>query len=173
MSFDKALEHVLQFEGGRVDHPNDKGGRTAFGITQARYDEYRDAYHGPTEKKDVWDITPLEVSDIYKFYYWDEGKCSSFAAPLDFLHFDACVNHGTHNAGRLLQRAITGIAVDGIVGQQTIAAADHGEILEICYRYLLHRMKFYHAICEAHPDQRVFLVGWLARLIKLWKAASL
>jgi lysozyme family protein len=168
--FDKALEHVLQFEGGRVDHPNDKGGRTAYGVTQARYDKYRHEYGG-NHPKDVWDIQEWEVKDIYLFYYWQAGKCNYLPAPLDFLHFDACVNHGDHNAGRLLQRAITGIAVDGIVGEKTLAAADHGEILEICYRYLLHRMKFYHAICERHRDQRVFLTGWIARLVKLWKAA--
>ncbi len=77
------------------------------------------------------------------------------------------------NAARLLQRAITDITVDGIIGPKTIQAADHGEILEICYRYLLHRMKFYHAIVDRHEDQRVFLLGWIARLVKLWKASKL
>jgi lysozyme family protein len=174
--FEKALEHVLQFEGGRVDHPGDRGGRTAYGITQRAYERYLLDYYpaaSARQEADVWDIQDFEVEDIYRFYYWTGGRCEYLPTPLDFLHFDACVNHGVKNAGRIMQRAIgMGLKVDGIVGEKTLAAANNEDALEgVCYRYLLQRMKFYHAICERHRAQRVFLTGWIGRLVRLWKAA--
>ena len=39
--FVQALPVVLRFEGGYADHPNDPGGATNKGITQAVFDAYR------------------------------------------------------------------------------------------------------------------------------------
>ena len=39
-NFIKSLEAVLEHEGGYVDHPEDPGGRTNMGITQAVYERY-------------------------------------------------------------------------------------------------------------------------------------
>lgn len=37
--FEIILKLVLEHEGGKSNHPNDKGGKTNFGITQKSYDD--------------------------------------------------------------------------------------------------------------------------------------
>ena len=72
MSFDDALAFVLKREGGRVDDPKDRGGRTNRGVTQRVYDRYREQHDLPPA--DVWDILPAEVKAIYRAGYWDAVK---------------------------------------------------------------------------------------------------
>ena len=39
-TFDEIIEVVLKHEGGYVDDPDDKGGATNFGVTQASYSQF-------------------------------------------------------------------------------------------------------------------------------------
>jgi hypothetical protein len=40
------------------------------------------------------------------------------------------------------------------------------------HEYLLRRIQRYVDIALTHPRQRVFLVGWIARVIALWRVVS-
>ena len=66
--FDKALDFVLRWEGGKADDPHDRGGRTNRGITQLTYNAYRKAKG--LEIADVWDATLAETGDIYQKRFW-------------------------------------------------------------------------------------------------------
>ena len=101
--FDDALKITLQFEGGKVDDPNDPGGRTAYGVTQRTFDEWRDGLGQP--HADVWTILPDEVAAIYRKEYWGTAGCDNLDWPLSLFHFDAAVNHGLGRAGRWLLAA--------------------------------------------------------------------
>lgn len=91
-NFAPSLACVLVHEGGKDDDPNDPGGRTAYGVIQRRYNQYRKAKGLPV--RDVWDITPAEREEIYKVYYWDVCRAADLPADLDYCVFDACVNSG-------------------------------------------------------------------------------
>lgn len=130
-NFAPALACVLVHEGGKDDDPQDPGGRTAYGVIQRRYNQYRKAKGLPV--RDVWDITPAEREEIYKVYYWDVCRAADLPAGLDYCVFDACVNSGDAQAGKWLQRAINdvraksgqgAIAVDGRIGDGTVQAAN-------------------------------------------------
>lgn len=130
-NFDPALACVLVHEGGKDDDPRDPGGRTAYGIIQRRYNQYRKAKGLPP--RDVWLITPDERSEIYRVYYWDVCRAADLPAGLDYCVFDACVNSGDGQAAKWLQRAINdvraksgqgAIAVDGRIGDGTVQAAN-------------------------------------------------
>ena len=41
--YERSLQFVLEREGGRVDDPRDRGGRTNKGVTQRVYDAHRRA----------------------------------------------------------------------------------------------------------------------------------
>ena len=68
MSFSDSLSMVLQFEGGFVDNPDDPGGATNQGVTQAVYDRFR-AEHGLAIQS-VRLIQSNEVAAIYQVEYW-------------------------------------------------------------------------------------------------------
>jgi len=166
--FEENLELVLKHEGGYVDHPADKGGATNRGITQAVYDTWR-AGQG-IGRQPVSGISGEEVAAIYKARYWLMGKCDKMPAPLDYVHFDGCVNHGVQQATKFLQRAI-GVEADGVIGPKTLAALQEdvsvGYADEICRSILDQREAFYQRIVERNPSQKAFIRGWLSRLVSI------
>lgn len=170
IGFSAALAFVLAREGGRVDDPDDRGGRTNMGVTQATYDRYRKNLGLPT--KDVWEIEDNEVSGIYEGI-WTTRGCDSLPWPLALAHFDACVNHGTVNAVRILQRAV-GAKDDGVRGPMTNAAIRDaiGRLgpKGLTNHLLFKRLRFYFDISKG--SQLKFLRGWILRVILLEEAAA-
>jgi len=162
--FLQALPVTLQHEGGYSDHPADRGGATMRGVTQATYDEWRRSKGFAV--RPVRQIETAEVEAVYHERYWLAGKCDALPWPASMLHFDACVNHGIAGAARILQRAV-GAAVDGKIGPGTLAAVTPIPARDLAVRLLFERLDFYERICRAKPDQRVFLLGWLARVLDL------
>ena len=174
--FDTALKFVLAREGGKVDDPHDRGGRTNQGVTQKVYDAYREAHDLPPG--DVWDILPAEVAAIYRAGYWDavRGDDLCAASPeIALAVFDCAVNSGPGRAIRHLQTAL-GVTADGGFGPKTLealhlaAAQGYPRILS---RMLAARDVFYRRIVTGDPSQARFLKGWLARVNHLRVACGL
>lgn len=167
--FNQALPFVLRMEGGYVDDPDDRGGATNYGVTQATYDAWNDSRGHP--RRPVKQITKTEVDAIYHSRYWVDGKCDALPWPLSAAHFDACVNHGIGNAAKMLQQAV-GATVDGEIGPKTLAAAARAwtksdDVLE---DLLWTRLDFYYRISKG--TQVKFLRGWLRRVIHLRETLS-
>lgn len=161
--FDKALDLILIFEGGFADHPNDPGGATNYGITQAVYDAYR--------KRSVKKITQDEVKDIYHRNYWIDSRADLFdeyKPNLAVVHFDSAVNCGNHQAALFLQRAL-GVKDDGLIGKNTLKAIQACDEAKTIRLYLNHRLVFYRHISMTKPALKTFLRGWEIRLKKLAK----
>jgi lysozyme family protein len=116
MNFDKAFQLVVGHEGGFVDHPDDPGGATNFGITEGVA-----AAHGYTgQMKDI----PLSTAKyIYQVNYWDKIRGDLLPNSLKFHVFDAAVNSGVKQAIMWLQQC-AGVNQDGVIGPKTIAASD-------------------------------------------------
>lgn len=117
MNFTDSLKEVLKHEGGYVDHPEDPGGETNFGITVKVARE--NGYLG-----DMRTIPMTVVESIYKRQYWDKVKADSMPESVRYPLFDYAVNSGPGAAARALQRVL-GIKDDGVIGPVTIAAANN------------------------------------------------
>jgi lysozyme family protein len=176
MSFSGCLEFVLAREGGKSDDPKDRGGRTAYGVTQKVYDQYL-AEKGAA-KADVWTIPPADVAAIYRSGYWDaiHGDDLCAASPeVALATFDAAVNHGPGRAVRMLQKAL-GAKEDGQVGPKTLealhlaAATGYPRVLR---RMLAARDLFFRRIVAGDPSQERFLKGWLNRVNHVRAACGL
>lgn len=169
-AFSSALPFILRWEGGFVDHPNDPGGRTNKGVTQAVYNAWR-AAQGRAQR-DVKDIEDEEVGTIYEGNYWLPARSDRLLSPLDLVQFDTAVNMGVKRAVRFLQHSV-GCAVDGAFGQGTadaVAGCDQGQaVIEYCKA----REAYYRMLAEKNPKLAVFLKGWLNRLNALRKEAGL
>ncbi len=174
MSFDDCLAFVLRWEGGFVDDPDDRGGATNKGITQAVYDEWRERKH--YDKRSVREIEDGEVKQIYLEQYWRPSRCQALDYPMSLILFDSAVNHGVGRAVKILQDALK-VTQDGVFGPKTMAAYDY---LEECHgtchiagSYLAAREEFYFRIVDSRPEQAKFLRGWMNRLSDLRKEAKL
>lgn len=153
MSFEKALAFTLKWEGGYVNDPSDPGGETNFGITKRAWDEYRMAFpHLPVSVKDI------PKSEVEKFYfrkYWLPAKCDELPAPLDMVHFDACVNVGKPEDG--FKRANSFLEIGGNDIEKTIKA----------------REDYYSVLVLKNPKLVKFIKGWMNRTKALRKEACL
>lgn len=173
--FQTALEFALRWEGGFSDHPDDRGGATNRGVTQRVYDEWLE--QRGEDPKSVRDITEGEVHAIYNTGYWLSGRSDALDPNVDWVQFDASVNHGPRGAKRLLQRALNdcgkAVAVDGVVGPKTLAAARETPADALAKAYIEQRRALYHRIVERNESQNVFLRGWLNRVADLETAIGL
>lgn len=164
-NFAPSLAAVLQHEGGKVDDPQDPGGRTAFGITQRVYDDWRCA-QGLNER-DVWLIDQDEVAAIYRKRYWDACRCSELPSGVDYCVFDFAVNSGASRAIRYLQRA-AGVNDDGKLGPITLGAVRAKPACETVAVISAARLAFLSQL----PTFSRFGRGWTARVGEVGLKAS-
>lgn len=161
MDFATALAHVLESEGGYVNHPRDPGGATNLGITQrtARAHGYRGSMRS----------LPMAVAaKIYRDAYWDQCRCDALPPALRLPVFDAAVNSGPVRSIRWLQEAVnqpaTGVIQDSLI--TALAALTPREIIYARARLLELRMAFLRGL----SNWRVFGRGWTNRLNRVKEA---
>lgn len=160
-NFKKALNYVLLFEGGYSNHKHDKGGATNYGITEkvARDNGYLGSMKNiPIEK----------VEEIYFNNYYKNNNIDKLPNVLAFSVFDFAVNGGVKRASLTLQKAINKagikIAVDGIIGAETLEAINKLSLKVILKAFHDEQKAFYFRIVNNNKSQVVFLKGWLNRL---------
>jgi lysozyme family protein len=179
MDLQRLIEELLEREGGYVNHPNDRGGPTNFGITQAVARAH--GYQGPMRS-----LPREEAVAIYKRLYWMrprydsvEKRSKAVAAEL----FDTGVNMGPAVATTFLQRALSALnreqkdyadlVPDGRIGPATLAALDSflkvrgrigGETVLLRALDALQGER-YIRLAERRPANQAFLYGWLANRI--------
>lgn len=158
MNFDTALGQVLLHEGGYSDHPDDRGGKTNYGITEAVAREV--GYRGDMS------VFPLDIAKrIYKERYWDAMCCDDMPAAARHALFDSAVNSGVGQTTKWLQRAV-GVAADGVIGPKTLAAANacNGDALRA--DILAQRLRMLTSL----PSWPTFGRGWTQRVCDLLEA---
>lgn len=140
--FKKALDFILQLEGGYSNNSNDFGGETNFGITKSVYDSFRKSKNLPIQSIKL--ISCDEIQEIYyKKYYLPSGANNINDKKLALIHFDTAVNMGVRRANSFL-------------------TLSHGNIE--CYLKL--RKDKYIEFANV-PGQEIFLRGWLNRICRL------
>ena len=148
-----ALKQVLKYEGGYVDHPQDPGGPTNKGVTQAVYDAWRKK--SGLSVQSVQNIAQSEVEAIYRQEYWDKIRGDDLPDGVDFAVFDYAVNSGVSKAAKTLQ-SVVGVTQDGQIGPQTIQAAKDYVAMSITNRRL--------AFMQSLSIWPTFGKGWAARI---------
>jgi lysozyme family protein len=163
--FRKALEKTLHHEGGLSDHPQDRGGRTNYGVTQKTYDAFRRTTGKPLRTVDL--IEDHEITAIYYDNYWTPCACEALPDRLSECVFDMAVNSGPWNAKLTLQRAVM-VRADGVIGPVTLRAIK--ETPDVVLRFLKRRGAFIQEIIMTRPTQVAFLEGWINRLLdQAWR----
>lgn len=146
--FDQCFDKLISHEGGYVNHPNDPGGETKFGISKRAYPQV-----------DIKALTLDAAKAIYKRDYWDRAQCDKLPPPVAYLLFDAAVNSGIGQAIRFLQRAV-GVADDGALGPMTLAAVQRMDVEALAGRFLGQRLDFMTKL----TTWDTFGKGWARRI---------
>jgi lysozyme family protein len=156
-AFQRSMPRVLAHEGGKVDDPEDPGGRTNQGVTQRVYDAYR--VRIGARKRDVYDMDAAERDAIYKDQYWNAVRGDDLPAGLDYVVFDGAVNSGPSRSIKWLQQAL-GVEIDGHIGSITLAAAQAHPIPELIDKICAIRMAFLKKLKHWPKFGR----GWTSRV---------
>jgi lysozyme family protein len=175
---DALLDGVIAREGGYTDDPDDPGGPTIWGITEATARAY--GYWG-----DMRAMTRATALEIYRTRYWQGpgfATIDSIDSALATKLFDVGVNQGTGAAVRFLQRALNvlnlnqsrwaDLTVDGSFGRLTQHAltsfiawrGDQGR------RVLLNMVRALQTVAyiedaENDPVEEKFEFGWCVRAL--------
>jgi len=115
-NFDKSLVELLKHEGGFSAHPQDPGGVTNLGVTQAVWEDWIDR---AVSEENMKALTPAKVAPLYREMYWDRVKGDKLPSGVDYCVFDAAVNSGVSRAAKWLQTTVAAVA-DGAIGEQTL-----------------------------------------------------
>ena len=176
--FLEAAQIILGHEGGLVDDPLDRGGRTNLGVTQGTLNSARRTIPGLPERVD--DLTRAQALEIYRRLYWNAAKCDDLPEPVDFLMFDAAINCGVGGAALQLQKALmrlgANIRADGAIGPLTMAAfwsAWDSQKWRVIAAVQQQRVEWHNGIVARDKTQLKFLHGWLNRIVKNGTVAGL
>lgn len=162
MNFEEAIKIILQHEGGYVNHPNDKGGETKYGITKRRYPDL-----------DIKNLTKAKAIELYKRDFWDSSRIEVYPDIIRLQMFDMSVNMGPKSAVKVLQRALNRLGYDflgtGTLGPATMKAVTITPALSLYFWIGIERLAYYNSIVVNNKSQVVFLKGWTNRTIDILK----
>lgn len=109
MSYERFKEvHIAtsKWEGGYVDHPQDPGGKTKYGITQKVWRAW--CREQGIKAIPVKDIKYEDALAIYYEWYWQAARCDTLQPGVDRMVYDAAVNSGVGRARQWLMASIGG-----------------------------------------------------------------
>jgi len=174
------ISALINREGGYVNDPDDAGGATMYGITEAVARGHR--YAGKMKE------LPYDLAvEIYAGLYWKPLRLDDIAAASKSLAdriFDYGVNAGITRVAREFQGLLNvlnnkasiypDVEEDGYLGNKTIEALDAFvverrdaglNLLSETMNGL--RMSFYVDLAKKKESQERFIYGWLSRVMEV------
>ena len=162
--FASIFEYILIVEGGYSNDKNDKGGKTKYGIIEVEARKY--GYMG-----DMKDLTKDIAEDIYKNKYYLSNNLDKIKDKRVALSIaDWTINSGNWGTKKAQQTVniLKGdiLVVDGILGEKSIEAINSIRPEMFLNQYHVLQRRFYQAIVDHNASQKVFLKGWLNRVVR-------
>lgn len=144
------LTRILDSEGGYVNHPNDPGGETKWGISKRSYPHL-----------DIASLTIEDASQIYKQDYLKPLHIEKLKDGVVFQLFDFAVNSGIRTAIKQIQKSLN-ITSDGVIGPITLKTINKKTESDIIMLLIAQRIKFYTSL----KTFDTFGKGWMNRISK-------
>lgn len=174
MNFEHVVDGIIAREQGYVDHADDRGGPTNWGITVAV--ARANGYDG-----DMRDLPLSLAREIYRKRYivrpaFDKVWTLNQAVGNELI--DTGVNMGPARAAEMLQRALNAfnqqgsryadVFVDGQIGAVTLSAlhaylrhrGEQGARVLVCALNVLQGARYFD-IAEGNDSQESFMYGWI------------
>ena len=133
--FDAIFERLMKHEGGYVNHPNDPGGETMYGVTKRVAQAH--GYFG-----DMRNLPKSLAKQITEKSYYNAVKSDQLDRLIAWQLTDAAYNHGPKQAVKFLQRAV-GASADGLIGPRTLTAVAAMDKNDVVLLFNAERIEFY------------------------------
>lgn len=164
----KLVPHILMWEGGWANDPDDLGGATNKGITYRTYKLYRSRKGLPQPTiEELKNISDDEFTDILKSMYWDACRADRIESQ---SVANAIVDWGWHSgtitAAKEVQKLL-GVTADGIIGNVTLSEINSRNPRELFDAIKIARIAYLNRICSSRPANTKFMRGWLNRVNSL------
>ena len=161
--WETAKKLTLKIEGDFQNDPRDKGNWTGGDVGKG---ELKGTKYGISAAafphEDIKNLTKERAEYLFKKMYWDKSKCDFLPDPLSIAVFDYAINSGVPQAIKDLQRCLY-VTVDGIIGNQTIGAANRIPVRKVLENYINRRREFVIELSEK-PKYRQYRNGWVFRV---------
>lgn len=178
--FTRHFDELLGIEGGFSDHPDDLGGETRFGVTEALARKY--GYQGP-----MFNLPLERAREIARAEFWDPLRLDEVGDVNERVAFevlDIGYNMGPQRAAVYLQRSLNALnrqqrdypdlRVDGALGPVTLMRLRaYVEIRgSVGARVLVRALNAlqgarYIELAEARERHEAFVFGWLLHRVPL------
>lgn len=174
----RIAEEIVAREGGYVNDPDDPGGATNFGVTLGTMQRLGldITGDGRVTEADVRRLSRAQAVQIFTTHYFLRPRIAELPPALHATVFDMYVNAGA-NAVKILQRLLVAmripVAIDGIIGPQTIAATARAQAAapdHLADAYGIARRNYYFALADRRPASRKYARrrdggkgGWIRR----------
>lgn len=146
--FYEFIERILGHEGGYVNHPDDPGGETQWGISKRSYPSV-----------DIKKLQRVDAIEIYKKDFWERIHGDEMPKALAFQALDSAVNSGIARTVRWLQKA-AGVTPDGYWGPVTREAIKLKGEADMVLIFNGHRLEFMTQL----DTWSIFGKGWARRI---------
>lgn len=151
--FESLFNRLMQHEGGYVNHPNDPGGETMYGVTKRVAQAH--GYFGDMRK-----LPKSTAKAITEKSYYKAVKGDQLDRLIAWQLTDAAYNHGNRQAVKFLQRAV-GVTADGLIGPRTLAAVAEMDKNDVVFLFLAERLEFFTNL----RIWQTFGKGWARRIV--------
>ncbi len=177
-SVEEIAREIVAREGGYVNDPDDPGGPTRFGVTLKTLrglgmDVTGD---GRIDRRDVKALSAAQAEAIFLEHYFRRPGIARLPESLQASVFDMYVNAG-RNAVKILQRLLNrmgaALAVDGLIGPATEAAAAEAQQRapnHLADAYGIERRNYYYRLAAGNRRLRKYVRrrdggkgGWILR----------
>jgi len=139
-NFQSAFEKLMLLEGEQSNHPKDRGGLTKYGISKTAYPHL-----------DIQNLTQKQAADLYQKDYWRP-------LALDLEESQA-------KAELIFQTAVNcGLAATKQFLSMVLPQLEKEESFLLQWKLLV--ILRYVSITNRNPSQKIFLLGWLNRILK-------
>lgn len=189
MTSEDIIKDIIRIEGGYVDHPNDPGGATKYGIS-LRF--YKKEINELADKETIFALTKDQAYRIYKKHFYFKSGCYriSFDEKLSHIILDQCVNVGIKRALKrlkfALQQTLSQIKYlsryDHLFKEEVFKVEEFSVINQdiadkirllfnakaekvLINNYILESIKYYYSLGK-RENYRVFFLGWMNRILR-------
>lgn len=169
--YNYAVKIVLDHEGFYSNRKDDPGHETKWGVSLRflKLNGIDIDNDGDVDGDDIKVLKRDQAIKIYKDYWWDKYRYNEIENIIVATKiFDLSVNMGANRVHRIFQKSINElkkkkITVDGIIGRQTIRAANSLNQDELMDKIRKNAKEKYLQILKENPYLEWARNGWLAR----------